>query len=270
MASEDQALVDKMEAVWRSIDELCSDLSEEQWKTPTDCPGWSVQDNLSHLAGNEGVIFLGRAAPDHAVQGDTSHLKNDIGKMNEVGVDYRRSWPGSKVLDEFGEVTAERLQALRSWGPDDFAKDARTPLGPGTQADFLAIRIFDAWVHEQDMRRALGKPGDLEGPVAEHALGRIRPAMGFVVGKKVAPPAGTTVVFDITGPVGATWALKVDGRANEVDPPANPTVKLTMDLSMFNCLGCGRWSADRAAPHVKIEGDEALGRAILDQMNFMI
>jgi hypothetical protein len=29
----------------------------------------------------------------------------------------------------------------------------------------MHIRIFDCWVHEQDMRRATGRPGHLTGPV---------------------------------------------------------------------------------------------------------
>ena len=41
--------IDKLEATWRSISEFCSSLSEEQWKTPTQLPNWSVQDNLAHL-----------------------------------------------------------------------------------------------------------------------------------------------------------------------------------------------------------------------------
>ena len=60
----DQELVDIMERVWQSIAGLCSPFTERDWKTPTDCPGWSVQDQLSHLAGSE-CRLLGRPAPDH-------------------------------------------------------------------------------------------------------------------------------------------------------------------------------------------------------------
>jgi hypothetical protein len=45
-----------------------------------------------------------------------------------------------------------------------------------------------------------------------------------------------------------------------------------MDLETFNCLGCGRWTAKQALEQdrVQIDGDTALGRRIVDQMNFMI
>ncbi|MGA1698728.1 MAG: maleylpyruvate isomerase N-terminal domain-containing protein, partial [Ilumatobacteraceae bacterium] len=39
-----------------SITQLCEGLSKSEWKTPTDCPGWSVQDNLSHLIGIERML----------------------------------------------------------------------------------------------------------------------------------------------------------------------------------------------------------------------
>ncbi len=160
--SQGQDLVDKMEQVWRSIEELCQDLTEDDWKTGTDCPGWSVQDQLSHLAGSESAI-LGRPDPDHTPR-DTSHVKNAIGEHNEVLVDYRRPSTGQGVLEEFKENTGERLGLLRAMKESGFDAPAQTPIGPGTVRDYLAIRIFDAWVHEQDMRRALGRPGDLEVP----------------------------------------------------------------------------------------------------------
>jgi uncharacterized protein (TIGR03083 family) len=268
----DQERVDKMEQVWRSIAELCADLTEPQWKTPTDCPGWSVQDQLSHLVGSESRL-LGRVAPEHTPP-DTRHVKNEIGARNEVLVDWRRAWPGTKVLGEFREVTGERLRLLRSMRSDDFAAQTQTPIGPGTIRDLLDIRIFDAWVHEQDIRRALNRPGDLEGAVAEHAVGRCALAMPFVVGKKAQAANGSAVVFDVTGAAGRILVIGVDGgRAKPLDTvPASPSVHLTMDVETFACLGCGRWEASRAlAPgKVRMEGDRALGERIVAQMNFMI
>lgn len=261
-----------MERVWRSIASLCGPFTEQDWKTPTDCPGWSVQDQLSHLAGSECRI-LGRPDPEHTPP-QMGHVKNDVGRTNEVVVDWRRSWPGAKVLEEFREVTAERLSVLRAMGAKDFAAQTQTPIGPGTAADFLRIRIFDAWVHEQDIRRAVGRPGHLQGPVAEHSIGRMAMAMPFVVGKKAQAPDGATVVFELTGPAGRTLAVGMGGsRANPLGtvPPA-PTVRLTMDVETFACLGCGRWGHAEvlASGRVRITGDRAFGEIIIRQMNFMI
>jgi len=267
-----QQMVDLMEAVWRSIDGLCADLTPEQWALPTECPGWAVQDQVSHLVGSE-CRLLGRPAPDHE-PADTSHVQNEVGQSNEVLVDYRRQFSGAEILAEFREITAERLGVLRAMSEDDFAAETPNPLGSGPYTDLLAIRIYDAWVHEQDMRRTLGIPGHLDGPVAQHAYGRTAMAMPFVVGRKVRPDDGTTVVFEITGDVGGIIALNMDGgRANRTGaPPDSPTVRLTMGLEPFNALGTGRWTADKALSEgtVSIVGDRALGERIIGEMNFMI
>jgi uncharacterized protein (TIGR03083 family) len=268
----DQEIVDKLERIWGTIADLCSTLTEKEWKTPTDCPKWSVQDNVSHIIGTERQL-LGHPVPDHTPP-DVSHVKNDIGKSNEVWVDLRRSLPGSQVLEEFTEVTGERLRVLRAMSTDDFSKQMQTPVGPGAVRDFMQIRIFDCWVHEQDIRRATGRPGDLEGSIAEHSMGRIALAIPFVVGKKARATDGTTVVFDITGPAGRTLSISVEGgRAKPLDtPPATPTVRLTMDVETFNCLGCGRWDPSQVieSGKVQIDGDRTLGQTIVTQMNFMI
>ena len=271
MSSTDKNLIDNIELVWRSIEALCGELTETEWKTPTDCPGWSVQDQLSHLTGSEASI-LGTPRPHHTPK-DTSFVLNEIGRNNEVLVDWRRPSPGATVLNEFREVTGQRLSLLKAMAPSSFDEATETPIGPGAMRDFLAIRLFDAWVHEQEIRRALGNPGHLEGPVAQHSMGRMLMAMPFIVGKKAQAADGSTVVFHITGPAGRTVAVAVEEqRAKEVEPPPSPLVALTMDLETFTCLGCGRWDPAEVldAGKVKIDGDQVLGRQIISQMSFMI
>ncbi len=268
MTDQDQRLVDTLEEVWGSIDALCSTLSEAQWKTETECPGWSVQDNVAHIAGIESSI-MGRPAPDHTPP-DLPHVKNDIGRSNEVWVDSMRSRSGPEVLDEFRAVTAERIANLRAMTHDDLGADSWTPAGPGTVRDLLPFRIFDSWAHEQDIRRALELPGDLEGAAAELSLGRVTGALPVVVGKKVKPPDGATVVFAWDGRT--TDVVMDGGRAKPLDTaPAHPTVRLTMGVDTLVRLGMGRGDPDGilASGAVTITGDDALGRRIVAEMNFL-
>ncbi len=265
-------LVAKQELVWRSIEQLCSAFSGQDWKRPTDCPGWSVQDQLSHLVGTESSL-LGRREPEHTPPGSL-HVKNEFAARNEVQVDWRRPWQGTRVLEEFREVVRERAQALRSLTPEGWEARTMTPIGPSTVAEHVRIRIFDHWVHEQDMRRALGRPGHLEGPVAEHSVGRVATAMPFVVGKKAGAPEGTTVVFDIGGGAGFVFAIGVEGqRASRLERvPESPDARLIMDSETFACLGCGRWSPETVLGdgRVGLQGDEYLARTVVMEMGFMI
>ncbi|MFN5603525.1 MAG: maleylpyruvate isomerase N-terminal domain-containing protein, partial [Actinomycetes bacterium] len=132
-----------------SLSELGAQLTESDWKTPTDCPGWTVQDNLSHLVGIERVLN-GLPGTSHRAPA-SGHVKNPIGEANENEIDSRRGLSGAQVLAEWNEIATARLNTLRNADEAYFAVEAMTPTGPGTVADFLHIRVLDCWVHEQDM-----------------------------------------------------------------------------------------------------------------------
>ena len=165
-------IVAALTAEWETIAELCAGLDGEQWEAATDCPGWSVKDNVSHITGTERML-LGDPAPDVDV-GQTPHVRNDIGRMNELWIAERRPWEPAAVLDEFREVTAKRLAALRAMTQADFDAESWTPAGTDTYGRFMRIRTLDCWVHEQDIRGATGRAGHLGGPVVDVVLRRVR------------------------------------------------------------------------------------------------
>lgn len=253
-----------LEALWQSIDDLCGDLTEEAWLRPTGCPGWSVKDQVAHLVDYEATA-LGRARPDHT-PADVSHTKNAMGEANEIGVDFRRGRSGADVLAEFRDVTAARSAQLRALTAEDLAREITTPAGPGTVADMLTLRVMDTWSHEQDIRRALGRPGHDDGPEVAEAVGYFARFLPLVVGKRAAAPEGTSVAFEI-GDVHHTVVEVVDGRGRVATPdPAEPTVTLAMSASTFGALVGGR---SDAPDDVVVTGDEALGRAVLAHLAFM-
>ena len=215
---------------------------------------------------------MGRPRPDHLPQ-DTSFVRNEVGQNNEVLVDWRRRFPGSEVLEEFIQVTGERMQFLNALTPRDFDQAMDTPIGPGTMRDFLSIRIFDAWVHEQDMRRALAAPGHMEGAggpaqsgpnVHGPALCHRQEGWGSGWRHRSVPhlrPRGENRLHRRGRPA---------CQGNRT--PANPSVVLTLDVETFTCLCCGRRSSEQVveAGKVGLEGDKVLGRTIVANMNFMI
>jgi putative sterol carrier protein len=99
-------------------------------------------------------------------------------------------------------------------------------------------------------------------------------AVPYIVGRKVQPPDGATVVVEVTGGAGRVLSIAMQGtRANALDSvPDSPDAKLAMDVETFLCLCCGRWdSADTIAiGKVEISGDRALGETIAREMNIMI
>jgi uncharacterized protein (TIGR03083 family) len=268
-----EPMIDHLDTVWRDVADLASDLTDDQWRLPTDCPGWSVHDNVAHMIGTERLLL---GEQPSAAGSDAPHVRNDIGKANEAWIATYAAFAGPDLLAELRAVTARRLDALRNLGRDDWDREGFTPEGPGPYRQFMEIRVFDCWYHDQDMREALGRPGFLEGPVADLSIGRIPgKALGYVVGKKAAAPPGTTVVFTIEGdaPLVASVTVPPEGRAVVTPGPLDdPTVSITSDRRTFTRLAGGRWSGDRARTDgdVRVEGDAELGVRIVDNLGFTI
>lgn len=267
-----ESLIDLLADVWDDVARLCADLSDDEWNRPTDCPGWTVKDHVVHMLGTESML-AGDPAPDVQI-GDAPHVRNDIGRFNEQWVVAYRDRPGADALADFRAVTARRLEQLRALPPEKWDEEGFTPEGPGPYRQFMEIRVFDCWYHDQDVREALGRPGYLEGPVADRSLERIpRKGLPYVVGKKAAAPQGTTVVFDVTGSPPIVAAIGVDGRAALLDAvPADPTVRITLDRRTFARLAGGRWTGDQARTlgSVRVDGDADLGHRVVDNMAFTI
>ena len=261
---------DLLEETWRSIIAVGHELGPDDWERPTDCPGWTVKDHLSHLIGTE--RFLQGLPSATADPGERPYVKNFIGEANEREVEARRGVPGPEVLEELEELVELRLTTLRAGDDAYFAQEQMTPTGPGTMLDFLQLRVLDNWIHEQDVRRAVGRPGHLSGGPAEHTIDRLLRGVPMVVGKRAAAPEGSTVVLELTGPVERTVGVVVEGgRARFVEPvPTSPAAGLSMDSETFVVLAAGREDAQARAGRLTLEGDDALGQAIVDHFNTMI
>lgn len=260
--------IDKLESIFTSLTDLGEQLTEEQWKTPTQLPGWTVQDNLSHMIGTERVME-GLPSTDHRSDA-RDWVKNPIGAANENEVDARRSLPGAAVLAEWKELAARRIATLRSADDAYYELEMMNPTGPGTRADFLHVRVLDCWMHEQDMRRALGLPGHRSGPAAEHTVDRLIRTIPIVVGKRAATPEGGTVVFEVTGDVERRVVTTVvDGRA-QIGVDGNVLATVRMDSDTFLQLAGGRATHLETAGHWTIAGDTALGEKVLANFNMMI
>jgi uncharacterized protein (TIGR03083 family) len=262
--------IDKLEATWRSTSALGAELDEQDWKMPTDLPGWTVQDNLAHLIGIERILQGLPAAPAPSELG--THVKNPIGQSNEAAIEARRGRSGSEVLTEWNALADLRLLTLRSADEAHFAKETMTPTGPGTMADLLHIRVLDCWIHEQDMRRAVGRPGHMAGPAAEHTIDRLVRTIPIVVGKRAATPEGGAVVVDIVGDVNRHIVCEVTGgRAALVDSATHaPLATIRVDPEAFIVLATGRRSASDIADRIELTGDQSLGRRVVDNLNMMI
>ena len=234
--------------VWRTaMADLRDAAARAAWRHPSALPGWTVADVVAHVTSIERTA-LGRMDPAHEPDwASLPHVSHSFGRITEVPVDMRRSWSRADVLAEFDATVADREVALRELRASNPGL-VLSPLGTMMPVDeMVAMRVFDIWVHEQDIRVAVGDPGHLGTAPAHMAAGRMRGALGFVWAKRVQAPVGSTLRVTVTGPgveFSDTVVRAQDGRGRPTEPVADPTVGLTMSFPAFVALACGRGSGE--------------------------
>jgi uncharacterized protein (TIGR03083 family) len=246
---------------------LLRELTPEEWELPTDLPGWDVRAVASHLAHLESELA---GNPQEQVEvPDAPHVKGLMGQFTEAGCLVRRAWPTEQIVDELESSVAARYAALEAEPPTDAAA-----LGPGfagaigwSWQTLLSNRPLDMWMHEQDIRRATGRPGGLDSPVAGHVADVFSRSLPFVLGKMVGAAPGTTVVLEVAGHHARSLAATVgdDGRGAALpEPPADPTARVVLAFEEWIMLAGGRRTADTV--QARTEGDEELARRVLDSL----
>jgi uncharacterized protein (TIGR03083 family) len=241
--------------------DLLPSLADDDWSKPTDLPGWNVHDVAAHLAHLEAVL-AGTDASRPATNGNRRTPSQDY---TQAGVDARADRSPQDLIDELRECIEARTVQLKDL-PDPGAKPDITPGDVDwTWEELIRNRVIDVWCHEQDIRRAVDRPGSLGSGGAQVTTRSFAAAMPFVLGKRVAPPVGTSVVWNVTGdvPLEIGAVIGEDGRA-AAQVADDPTATLTMTTEAFNVLSAGRRTPDRV--DVQTGGDEELGRAVLGSM----
>ena len=223
--------VDNLSRCWTSLDDLLDRLTPDQWSTQSLCPDWTVRGVVEHLG-----------AVEHMLLGEAPGSMPDALPFDKVGewLQSTASLSDQEALARYREVVAARREELAAMSDADFDLPCMTPVGPGTYGRFMNVRVFDFWVHEQDIRVPLGLPGHEDGPAAEVAIAEIEGSLGYIIGRKVGLPDGMSITIDLTGPIDRMFHVVVDGRAGRVDALDSPHVTLRADSTTFALLACGR------------------------------
>ena len=223
--------VGSLEQCYDAIEALCDRMDAEQWQAQSLCPEWKARDVVQHLATMERVMT-----------GWLPSGTEELPHFDRVAaVDEQMKELGDAALSGLVEqIFAARRSELAALTAADLDRPSWTPVGVKTYGRFLEIRVFDFWVHERDITTPLGWPTDDTGVRAEIALGEVEGSLGYIVGKRIGLPAGSSIVFHLTGPILRDISVAVDGRAKVVDHVDNPDVEVTTDSLTFVQLACGR------------------------------
>jgi uncharacterized protein (TIGR03083 family) len=254
-----------VEAWWESVQDftdLAASLTDDDWARPTDLAGWDVKAVVSHVAHLEAI--LGGAPHEHAEVGDAEHIRGPMGQFTEIGVLTRRDAAPAEIVEQIRRYTAARHDALLADPPADPSAPAPGVFGAiGWNVGLLLRnRPLDVWMHEQDIRRAVGRPGGLDSAGAQHTTDYLLESLGPVLAKRAGATPGSTLVALVEGSAPAAYGVGEDGRGHRLDAlPERPTVTLRMGREAFIRLAGGRGRVDPAA--VTVDGDVSLGEKVV-------
>ena len=242
-----------------AIIELVRSLNEDELALPTDLPGWDVHDVVAHLSHLEQVAS---GEPE-----ESTGVAIVPADYTNAGVAERRDIATAELVDGFERDVASRHALLTSTRLDLTEPAPVTPAGvPWTWETLLRNRAVDVWVHEQDIRRAVGRPGSLGSLGAQVTTHSFAAGMGFVLGKKVKAEPGSVVRWLVEGDVQVTIELEIgdDGRAHRAQPQTPADVTLDMTSETFTILAAGRRTPEQV--QVRYAGDGDLAARVLANM----
>lgn len=269
-------LIDAFDHSVQSIIDLGYSCRDEDFELQTEYPGWTVKDQISHIVGAE-KSFAGEPRPTVEVP-DYPHVRNDYARFVEVDVEARRGQPGRDVVAELAEFHPRRMADLRS-SEADVDTVIGGFFGPETTfGEHLHRRIVDVWVHEQDLRAALDRPGNLDSASAAVFTADILAALPRIASRVAGIGAGHAVVLNVSGPVVARGGVRIitgdDGRPyGEALFSGNdrPEGEEQLDVTSINLStdaltrrAAGRRSTDET--HYTVTGDEETARKVLDAL----
>lgn len=253
---------------WQAVNDfvdLLEELDPADWAAPTDLPGWDVRAVAAHVAHLESVLASG--VEETADVGRPAHVRSPMGGYTEIGVVTRRDADPDAIINEIRSAATARHTALLADPPTDpSARPARIFGGVGWDwRTLLRNRPLDVWMHEQDVRRAVDRPGGLDSVAARHTAEYLAGSLGYVLAKRVAAPPGTTLLLEMEGSAPYAFEVSPTGRGVRLDvPPADPHARLLMDREAFIRLAGGRCAPEPGT--VRLEGDRELGQRILGAM----
>lgn len=240
-------------------------LEPADWARPTVCPGWTVREVAAHLLHDDlRRLSAGRDGWPAPAPVPGEPLAAFLDRSNGEWV------AGTAFLSP-----AVLVDLLAATGPLLDGEWARLdPAAPGAGVSWagadpapgwldLARECTEAWVHQQQIRDATGRPG-LTGPeFLDPVLDTLVRALPHTYREVPAEPARAVVVTAEDGARRLTWSVVggPGGWTLRRGAAPSPAARVTLPAEDLWRLATG--GLEPAAARARLDGDRDLGRPVL-------
>ncbi len=234
-----EAILEDLLAEQRSLDSIVADRTRTGWSEQTASPGWSVADQIGHLAYFDHVAAV--AILDEA---RFTSLVGEYRARSAHDPVVATLAPGGRDLDPAGVLAYWRdCRAELERAAQTLADDRRVNwFGPPMSArSFLTARLMETWAHGHDIAEALGATVVATDRLRHIAqIGVITRGWSYVSRGLHQPDV--PVAVELTGPGGDTWSWGDPASTDRVTGPAEDfclvvTQRRHLDDTALVCCG---------------------------------
>jgi uncharacterized protein (TIGR03084 family) len=215
VAADLGGLLADLTAETRVLEDLLVPLNAADWQRPTPSPGWTIHDQVSHLAYFDETATLAATDPGRfrAEAAGVDALSPSF--PDEIAARYRKL-SAAVLLSWFLGARTAYVATLRGLDPRD-----RLPwYGPEmSAASSVTARLMETWAHGQDVADALGVVREPTSRLRHVAhLGVRTFGFSFQLNGRSVPV--TPVRVELAAPDAGTWTWGPAGAPDRVTGPA--------------------------------------------------
>jgi uncharacterized protein (TIGR03084 family) len=182
---------------------------DPRWDLATPAVGWTVRDQISHLAYFDDAGRRAIEEPE-AFASEAEVALSGSGDPMEVHLVRGRSMDGGELLDWWARAHNGMVRALAAADPGLRLPWYGPPMGV---LSFVSARLMETWAHGQDVADALGvERGATERLRHVAHLGVRARTFSYAVRGLDVPPG--TVSVGLVGPSGPRWEWQVGDPAD--------------------------------------------------------
>jgi len=224
---------------------LCA-LDEPDWRRHV-LRDLDVQGLVGHLIGVEDDVQRALSGEPPVMQADhvtstQAAAERQAGRpVAGTRTDWRRAADRTlEMVNEAGDMDAE----VTVWGI------------PLPLSAMLVARAFELWTHENDIRRAAGRPASVPDAPTLRLMTELATTMLPFAAAMTGLPGPINLRLVLTGPGGGTWDVAIGG-----DAPEPAAVAIVTDVVDFCRLAANR--IDPADLDLQVTGDQGRTSGVL-------